>query len=307
MWGDSAKQMPCLQESPCAWVNASFPWCIGHYTSGLGMLGFTQPFQKFRQKAHVFASLMMCQNPMFQTLSRCISMWLFSDQERHANFQPWRLNCCKIQIIVYSAVYNTTTIMFKSNRPNVQLCYSKCPVTKVFYEQFFGVCLSRAYLTDFSLPYLYVPLLLPRRIILDRDTLFISSVTLEDQGVYMCVASTSLDSVTAESQLIVLGKRIFSWCVNSSMQYIMPLQHFCLFVSFAQFSYRASITQFHGRAMYLSLVNLSCAMLVSPGMGMLTQTFHVYLIFAIPKTRQPFFSVQESPTVAVGACPGWKV
>ncbi|XP_050760946.1 neural cell adhesion molecule L1-like protein [Gymnogyps californianus] len=42
------------------------------------------------------------------------------------------------------------------------------------------------------------------RIILDRDTLFVSSVTLEDQGVYTCVASTSLDSVTAESQLIVL-------------------------------------------------------------------------------------------------------
>ncbi|NWI30600.1 NCHL1 protein, partial [Sula dactylatra] len=42
------------------------------------------------------------------------------------------------------------------------------------------------------------------RIILDRDTLFISSVTLEDQGVYTCVASTSLDSVTAEAQIIVL-------------------------------------------------------------------------------------------------------
>ncbi|XP_054694450.1 neural cell adhesion molecule L1-like protein isoform X2 [Grus americana] len=42
------------------------------------------------------------------------------------------------------------------------------------------------------------------RIILDRDTLFISSVTLEDQGVYTCVASTSLDSVTAASQLVVL-------------------------------------------------------------------------------------------------------
>ncbi|NXI92481.1 NCHL1 protein, partial [Psophia crepitans] len=42
------------------------------------------------------------------------------------------------------------------------------------------------------------------RIILDRDTLFISSVTLEDEGVYTCVASTSLDSVTAESQLVVL-------------------------------------------------------------------------------------------------------
>ncbi|XP_075369827.1 neural cell adhesion molecule L1-like protein isoform X3 [Mycteria americana] len=42
------------------------------------------------------------------------------------------------------------------------------------------------------------------RIILDRDTLFISSVTLEDQGVYTCVASTSLDSVTAELQLVVL-------------------------------------------------------------------------------------------------------
>uniref|UniRef100_A0A8B9PUU8 Neural cell adhesion molecule L1-like protein n=1 Tax=Apteryx owenii TaxID=8824 RepID=A0A8B9PUU8_APTOW len=42
------------------------------------------------------------------------------------------------------------------------------------------------------------------RIIVDMDTLFISSVTLEDQGVYTCAASTSLDSVTAESQLIVL-------------------------------------------------------------------------------------------------------
>nr|XP_025040150.1 neural cell adhesion molecule L1-like protein isoform X5 [Pelodiscus sinensis] len=42
------------------------------------------------------------------------------------------------------------------------------------------------------------------RIIIETDTLFISSVTLEDQGTYTCVASTSLDSVTAESQLIVL-------------------------------------------------------------------------------------------------------
>ncbi|XP_062441947.1 neural cell adhesion molecule L1-like protein isoform X1 [Rhea pennata] len=42
------------------------------------------------------------------------------------------------------------------------------------------------------------------RIIMDRDTLFISSVTLEDQGVYTCVASTSLDSVTAESRIVVL-------------------------------------------------------------------------------------------------------
>ncbi|XP_053891072.1 neural cell adhesion molecule L1-like protein isoform X3 [Malaclemys terrapin pileata] len=42
------------------------------------------------------------------------------------------------------------------------------------------------------------------RIIIEMDTLFISSVTFEDQGVYTCVASTSLDSVTAECQLIVL-------------------------------------------------------------------------------------------------------
>uniref|UniRef100_A0A8C8VIM3 Cell adhesion molecule L1 like n=1 Tax=Pelusios castaneus TaxID=367368 RepID=A0A8C8VIM3_9SAUR len=42
------------------------------------------------------------------------------------------------------------------------------------------------------------------RIIAEMDTLFISSVTLEDQGVYTCVASTSLDRVTAETQLIVL-------------------------------------------------------------------------------------------------------
>ncbi|KAM9374679.1 neural cell adhesion molecule L1-like protein [Phaethornis superciliosus] len=42
------------------------------------------------------------------------------------------------------------------------------------------------------------------RIILDRDTLFISRVTLEDEGFYTCVGSTSLDSVTAQTQLIVL-------------------------------------------------------------------------------------------------------
>lgn len=46
----------------------------------------------------------------------------------------------------------------------------------------------------------------PCRIILDRDTLFISSVLLEDQGVYRCVASTALDTAEAEAQLIVLGK-----------------------------------------------------------------------------------------------------
>ncbi|NXS82009.1 NCHL1 protein, partial [Erpornis zantholeuca] len=42
------------------------------------------------------------------------------------------------------------------------------------------------------------------RIILDRDTLFISSVLLEDQGVYTCVASTALDAAQAEVQLLVL-------------------------------------------------------------------------------------------------------
>lgn len=47
---------------------------------------------------------------------------------------------------------------------------------------------------------------MPCRIILDRDTLFISSVLLEDQGVYTCVASTALDTAEAEAQLIVLGK-----------------------------------------------------------------------------------------------------
>lgn len=162
-------------------------------------------------------------------------MWLFSDQERYANFQPWRLNCYKIQIIAYSMVHNTTTITFENNTPNVQLCYSKCSVTKFFHEQFFReqCCLSYTYLADFSLPLLYLPFFCPYRIILDRDTLFISSVTLEDQGVYTCVARTSLDSVTAESQLVVLGKRTFSWCVNSSVQYIMPLQLFYLFVSSA--------------------------------------------------------------------------
>ncbi|NWR35422.1 NCHL1 protein, partial [Tachuris rubrigastra] len=67
-----------------------------------------------------------------------------------------------------------------------------------------GVC--HIYLTDFFHPLfvcLFVCFCLPR-MILDRDTLFISSVLLEDQGVYTCVGSTSLDSATAESHLIVL-------------------------------------------------------------------------------------------------------
>ncbi|XP_063267403.1 neural cell adhesion molecule L1-like protein isoform X3 [Prinia subflava] len=42
------------------------------------------------------------------------------------------------------------------------------------------------------------------RIILERDTLFIPSVLLEDQGVYTCVASTALDAAEAEAHLIVL-------------------------------------------------------------------------------------------------------
>lgn len=151
-----------------------------------------------------------------------------------------------------------------------------------------GVCLSYVYLTGFSLPYLYVPFLFfpPCRIILDRDTLFISSVTLEDEGVYSCVASTSLDSVTAESQLIVLGKGIFSWCANSSVRYVMPLRHFCLLAASACFSYRTSITQFHRGAVYLSLVNLADATLASPGVGMLTQAFHLYLISSLLYLRR---------------------
>lgn len=139
-------------------------------------------------------------------------MWLFSDKNRHASFQPWGLNQYKIQIIVYSTVYNTTAIMFYSNWPNVQLCYSKYHVAKFFYEQSLGdqclsvICLSCRFFSS-SFVCSFFPL--PRRIILDRNTLFISSVTQEDQGAYMCVARTSLDSVTAESWLIVLGKTIF--------------------------------------------------------------------------------------------------
>ncbi|XP_069499630.1 neural cell adhesion molecule L1-like protein isoform X2 [Ambystoma mexicanum] len=44
----------------------------------------------------------------------------------------------------------------------------------------------------------------PRRIIIEADTLTILSVTSEDQGLYSCIASTSLDHTTAESQLVVL-------------------------------------------------------------------------------------------------------
>lgn len=171
-----------------------------------------------------------------------------------------------------------------------------------------GVCLSYVYLTGFSLICMYL-FFSPGRIILDRDTLFISSVTLEDEGVYTCVASTSLDSVTAESQLIVLGKGVFSWCTSSSVRYIMPLRHFCLLASSARFSYGTSITQFHRGAVYVSLVNLGGATLASPGVGMLTQAFHLYLISSLLYLRRGsvFFSVQESLTVAVGPRPGWKV
>lgn len=122
---------------------------------------------------------------------------------------------------------------------------------KLFHDQFFReqrlcvVLILQIFL-------ILVPLLvsLPCRIILDRDTLFIPSVLLEDQGVYTCVASTALDAAEAEAQLIVLGKVNFSRCGNSSLQQELPLQHFCCFASF----HRASITQFH-RASH----SLSCA------------------------------------------------
>ncbi|XP_078517779.1 neural cell adhesion molecule L1-like protein isoform X3 [Lissotriton helveticus] len=45
---------------------------------------------------------------------------------------------------------------------------------------------------------------IPSRILVDADTLTIPGVALEDQGVYSCVASTSLDSTMAETRLVVL-------------------------------------------------------------------------------------------------------
>nr|XP_020646674.1 neural cell adhesion molecule L1-like protein isoform X2 [Pogona vitticeps] len=42
------------------------------------------------------------------------------------------------------------------------------------------------------------------RIIIERDTLFIQNVELEDQGVYTCIGSTSLDSATDDSRITVL-------------------------------------------------------------------------------------------------------
>lgn len=70
------------------------------------------------------------------------------------------------------------------------------------------VCVSYSSYVFFSslLPVFCCFSIVPCRIILDRDTLFISSVLLEDQGVYTCVASTALDTAEAEAQLIVLGK-----------------------------------------------------------------------------------------------------
>lgn len=80
------------------------------------------------------------------------------------------------------------------------------PRAKFYYEQFF----SKQCLCVILILHIFLILMtfffLPCRIILDRDTLFISSVLLEDQGVYKCVASTALDTAEAEAQLIVLGK-----------------------------------------------------------------------------------------------------
>ncbi|XP_038627571.1 neural cell adhesion molecule L1-like protein isoform X1 [Tachyglossus aculeatus] len=42
------------------------------------------------------------------------------------------------------------------------------------------------------------------RIMIEMDTLSISNITLEDEGVYSCLASTSLDSVKADSHVIIL-------------------------------------------------------------------------------------------------------
>ena len=98
-------------------------------------------------------------------------------------------------------------------------------------------------------------LFLPHRIILNRDTLFISSVTPEDQGVYTCVASTSLDRVAAESQLVVLGKRVLSRCAGSSLQYRVPLRHCCLFAASGQLGYGTSVTPFRRGAVCVSPTN----------------------------------------------------
>ncbi|XP_042307980.1 neural cell adhesion molecule L1-like protein isoform X2 [Sceloporus undulatus] len=42
------------------------------------------------------------------------------------------------------------------------------------------------------------------RIIMERDTLFIQNVELEDQGVYSCIGSTSLDSASDDSRITVI-------------------------------------------------------------------------------------------------------
>lgn len=99
-------------------------------------------------------------------------------------------------------------------------CYSKCSFTELSLNSFSvnSVSLLRARLTDFTTSICMCPSFLCR-IVMDMDTLFISNVMLEDQGVYTCVASTSLDSVTAKTRLIVLGKQIFSWCAYRLVQY----------------------------------------------------------------------------------------
>lgn len=212
------------------------------------------------------------------------------------------LNRLKIQIIVYSTACNTAAIVLMPNEQfkmsQVMGIYVTPMLPSVFMNSFsesgsvwclmiilqiflFLIC---AFLGFFA-----------RRIILNRETLFISSVTLEDQGVYTCVASTSLDSVAAESQLIVLGKRMFFPGCKEPRAVRKAIAALLLLCGFWPVQLQTSLTQFHGGAMCLSLLTLSCATLVPPGVGVLTQTSHLYLIVVIPKTRQPFSSLQESP------------
>lgn len=61
------------------------------------------------------------------------------------------------------------------------------------------------------------------RIIIEMNTLFIPKVEIGDQGVYTCVGSTSLDSATDDSQLIVLGKWILS-IVSRYQTFSTPMQ-----------------------------------------------------------------------------------
>lgn len=102
-WWGSVMEIPCLPRIPWPWILGSFPGALDT-TQVPGKCSVSLSLSKTPSQAPCILSLMTCQNPVSQTLTPRISMWIFSEQDWQGSLQPRRLNCHKIQIIILSTV-----------------------------------------------------------------------------------------------------------------------------------------------------------------------------------------------------------